>query len=74
MPVGCSQPIFQLIKIHRNSTMEIPTRKAKALIMRLVLGAPSVSPRIMNKNAVANAASTPKKAIAINIFIDSIIQ
>jgi hypothetical protein len=54
--------------------MEMPTLKAKALIMRLVLGAPSVSPRIMNKNAVANAASTPKKAIAINIFIDSIIQ
>jgi hypothetical protein len=28
----------------------------------------------MNKNAVAKAASTPTKAIAISIFMDSIIQ
>ena len=74
MPVGCSQPIFQLIKMHRNRTIEVPTRNAKARIMRLVLGAPSASPRIMNKNAVAKAASTPRKTIAINIFMALIIQ
>ena len=74
MPVGCNQPIFQLVKMHRNKTIEMPTRMAKARIIRLVLGAPSASPRIMNKNAVAKAASTPTKAIAISIFMDSIIQ
>lgn len=73
MPVGCSQPIFQLVNMHKNKTMEMPTRKAKARIMRLVLGVSSASPRIMNKNAVAKAASTLKKAIAINIFMDLII-
>ncbi len=74
MPVGCNHPIFQLAKMNKNSTMEMPTRKAKARIMRLVLGAPSASPRIMNKNAVAKAASTPKNANAINIFMGLIIQ
>jgi hypothetical protein len=74
MPVGCNQPIFQLVKMHRNSTMEMPTLKAKARIMRLVLGVPSASPRIMNKNAVAKATSTVTNAIAINIFMSPIIQ
>ena len=41
IPVGCTQPIFQLTKMHRNKTMEMPTRNAKARIMRLVLGVPS---------------------------------
>jgi hypothetical protein len=74
IPVGCSQPIFQDIKMQRNKTMEIPTLKASARIMRLDLGAPSASPRIMKKNAVDKAASMPRNAAAINMFITLIIQ
>ena len=51
----------------------MPTRNAKARIMRCDFGAPSASPRIMKKNAVAKAANTPKNATAINMFMRSII-
>ena len=71
--MGCSQPIFQLSKMHKNKKMEMPTRNAKARIMRWVLGAPSASPRIMKKNAVANAANTPRNANPINMFMRLII-
>jgi len=54
--------------------MEILTLKASARIMRLDLGAPSASPRIMKKNAVDKAASMPRNAAAINMFITLIIQ
>jgi len=54
--------------------MEMPTRNAKARIMRCVLGAPSSSPRIMKNNAVAKAANTPKKNTAIKIVMGAIIQ
>jgi hypothetical protein len=54
--------------------MEIPTLKASARIMRLDLGAPSASPRIMKKNAVAKAANMPRNAIAISMFMAKIIQ
>lgn len=73
MPVGLSQPIFQDSKMHKNKTIEMPTLNASARIMRLDLGAPSVSPRNMNISAVDKAANMPKKAMAINIFIQSII-
>ena len=73
MPVGRNQPIFQLSKIHRNNKMEMPTRNAKARIMRCVLGAPSASPRIMKKNAVAKAANTPRNATPISMFMRTII-
>jgi hypothetical protein len=42
--------------------MDMPTRNAKARIMRCDFGAPSASPRIMKKNAVAKAANTPAVA------------
>ena len=54
--------------------MEIPTLKASARIMRLDLGAPSASPRIMKKNAVAKAAKMPRNANAISMFMAQIIQ
>ena len=72
--MGCTQPIFQDSKMHRNKTMEIPTLKASARIMRLDLGAPSSSPRIMKKNAVAKAVNMPRNAIAISMFMAQIIQ
>ena len=74
MPVGRSQPIFQESSMHKNSTTEMPTRNARARIIRLDLGASSVSPRNMNNNAVDNAASMPRNAIAMNMFIYQIIQ
>jgi len=54
--------------------MEMPTRNAKARIMRCVLGVPSASPRIMKKNAVAKAANTPRNATPISMFMRSIIR
>lgn len=74
MPVGLIQPIFQESSMHKNSTMEMPTRKARARIIRLDFGMPSVSPRNMNNNAVDSAAKMPKKAIAINQFMAEIIR
>ena len=73
MPVGLSQPIFQDSKMHKNSTTDMPTLNASARIMRLDLGAPSVSPRNMNNRAVDKAANMPKKAMAMNIFMNGII-
>jgi hypothetical protein len=73
MPVGLIQPIFHESRMHKNSTTDMPTRKARARIIRLDLGASSVSPRNMNNNAVDKAANMPKKAIAINIFMSQII-
>jgi hypothetical protein len=55
--------------MQRNKTIDMPTLKASARIIRLDLGAPSVSPRNMNNMAVDNAASMAKKAIAIKMFI-----
>jgi hypothetical protein len=73
IPVGLIQPIFHESRMHKNSTTDMPTRKARARIIRLDLGASSVSPRNMNNNAVDKAANMPKKAIAINIFMSQII-
>jgi len=55
--------------MQRNKTIDMPTLKASARIIRLDLGAPSVSPRNINKMAVDNAASMAKKAMAIKMFI-----
>ena len=49
--------------------MEMPTLKANARIIRPDLGASSLSPRNMNNNAVASAARMPKKAMAMNTFM-----
>lgn len=73
MPVDLSQPIFQDSKMQRNKTMDMPTLNARARIIRLDLGAPSVSPRNIKKSAVDKAANTPKKAMAINMFMCGII-
>lgn len=51
----------------------MPTRKARARIIRLDLGAFSVSPRNMNNNAVDKAANMPRNATAMNMFIRKII-
>ena len=59
--------------MHMNKTMETPTLKASARIIRLDLGAPSVSPRIMKKNAVDNVARMHRNATAIRMFMMSII-
>jgi hypothetical protein len=74
MPVGLIQPIFHESSMHKNRTTEIPTRNARARIIRLDLGASSVSPRNMNNNAVDKAANMPKKAIAMNMFMSGIIR
>jgi hypothetical protein len=73
MPVGLSQPIFQDSKMQRNKTMEMPTLNASARIIRLDLGAPSVSPRNMNNRAVDKAANMPIKAMAMSMFMTGII-
>ena len=73
MPVGLSQPIFQDSKMHKNKTIDMPTLNASARIMRLDLGAPSVSPRNMNISAVDKAANMPKKAMAMSMFMTGII-
>ena len=54
--------------------IEMPTRNAKARIMRCVLEEPSSSPRIMKNNALAKAANTPRKNTAIKIVMRAIIQ
>ncbi len=59
--------------MHKNSTTDMPTRKARARIIRLDLGAFSVSPRNMNNNAVDKAANMPRNATAMNMFIRKII-
>ena len=69
MPVGLSQPIFQDSKMQRNKTMDMPTLNASARIIRLDLGAPSVSPRNINNSAVDKAANMPKKAMAMIMFM-----
>ena len=71
--MGLIQPIFQEIKMHKKSTTEIATRKARARIIRLDLGVSSVSPRNMNNNAVDKAANMPRNAIAMNMFMYKII-
>jgi hypothetical protein len=73
MPVDLSQPNFQDSKMQRNKTMDMPTLNASARIIRLDLGAPSVSPRNIKNSAVDKAANTPKKAMAINMFMFGII-
>jgi hypothetical protein len=73
MPVGLIQPIFQEIRMHKNSTTDMPTRNARARIIRLDLGASSVSPRNMNNNAADKAANMPRNAIAMNMFMYQII-
>ena len=73
MPIGLSQPIFQDSKMQRNKAMEMPTLNASARIIRLDLGAPSVSPSNMNNRAVDKAANMPKKAMAMSMFMTGII-
>jgi|LauGreSuBDMM15SN_2_FD.fasta_scaffold1858959_1 hypothetical protein len=69
MPVGLIQPIFQESRMHKNSTIEMPTRNARARIILLDLGVSSVSPRNMNNNAADKAANMPRNAIAMKRFM-----
>ena len=72
--MGLIQPIFQEIKTQMKSTIENPTRKAKAVAILPFFGAcPSAGgslPRSMKIKAKAKLAKMATKAKATSMFMD----
>lgn len=62
MPVGRINPNFQASKMQANKNMDTPTRKAKALAIRLDWTEPPLPPRSMNHKARARLARMAKNA------------
>ena len=56
IPVDCMKPNFQAIKMHTNSKIENPTRKASARAMLLVFRLPPEPSLSIKKSAEAKLA------------------
>ena len=69
MPVGRTQPMYQLSKMNRNRATDSPTRTANARAMRWSLCSPSRRLRNMNTPAAASAHSTATNMITMMVFI-----
>ena len=69
MPVGRTQPMYQLSKMKRNSATDKATRSAKARAMRWSRVSPGRFLRNMKTPALASAQSTAISMTTITVFI-----
>ena len=69
MPVGRTQPMYQLSKMNRNRATDSPTRTASARAIRWSSCSPSRRLRNMNTPAAASAHSTATNMITMMVFI-----
>ena len=72
-PVGWMYPSCQAARMHKNSTMDSPTRTASALAMWLPLLLSSRPLRIMKNKADARLAKMAMNASTTRYFMERII-
>jgi hypothetical protein len=72
MPVGRTQPMYQLSKMNKNSATDSPTRRAKARAICLCRPSSRVPLRSMNTPALAKAPKTATNINTIKIFMRSV--
>jgi hypothetical protein len=72
MPVGRTQPMYQLSRMNKNSATDRPTRSAKARAICLCRPSSRVPLRSMNTPALARAPKTAINSNTITIFIRAV--